>query len=129
LCWLYEIAKLSYAILKKDGAFILKVGSSHLDPVLPFDVVKEFSRAGYQLQNTIHWIKTISNEREDVGKNNRKCDDYSVGHYKPITSERFLTDLHEYIFHFTKNGEVHLNKKSIGVPYQDKSNTRSKNSI
>jgi site-specific DNA-methyltransferase (adenine-specific) len=124
LYWLYEIAKLSYTILKKDGAFFLNIGSSHLDPILPFDVVKEFSRVGYQLQNTIHWIKSISIEIEDVGKSNRKCDDYSVGHYKPITSERFLTDLHEYIFHFTKNGEVHLNKKAIGVPYQDKSNTK-----
>jgi len=37
-------------------------------------------------------------------------------------SQRYLTDAHEYIFHFTKKGDVKLDKLSIGVPYQDKTN-------
>ncbi len=39
-----------------------------------------------------------------------------------IVSERFLTDLQEYIFHFTKKGNVKLDKLAAGVPYQDKTN-------
>ncbi|HEY7777304.1 MAG TPA: site-specific DNA-methyltransferase, partial [Nitrososphaeraceae archaeon] len=31
-------------------------------------------------------------------------------------------DCYEYIFHFTKNGNVKLDKLSVGVPYQDKTN-------
>jgi site-specific DNA-methyltransferase (adenine-specific) len=122
LSWLHEIAKLSYLILKDDGSFFLNIGSINSDPILPFDVVKKFKEAGYKLQNTIHWIKSISIEKEDIGKGHGKYEDYSVGHFKPVNSERFLTDLQEYIFHFTKGGDVKLNKKAIGVPYQDKTN-------
>jgi site-specific DNA-methyltransferase (adenine-specific) len=46
----------------------------------------------------------------------------AVGHFKPIVSDRFLNDCHEYIFHFSKKGENKLKKLEIGVPYQDKSN-------
>ena len=31
-------------------------------------------------------------------------DDLAVGHYKPINSERFLNDCHEFVFHFTPTG-------------------------
>lgn len=44
------------------------------------------------------------------------------GHFKPISSKRFLNDCHEYIFHFTKTGRVEIDRLAIGVPYQDKSN-------
>ncbi len=30
--------------------------------------------------------------------------DLAVGHYKPINSDRFLNDCHEFIFHFTPQG-------------------------
>ena len=30
--------------------------------------------------------------------------DLAVGHYKPINSDRFLNDCHEFIFHFTPHG-------------------------
>jgi len=122
LNWLYQIAKLSYLVLKDNGSFFLNIGGTHSDPMLPFDVVKKFKDAGYKLQNTIHWIKSISIEKEDVGKSNGRRHDYSVGHFKPIISERYLTDLQEFIFHLTKEGNVRVDKKAIGVPYQDKTN-------
>jgi site-specific DNA-methyltransferase (adenine-specific) len=124
LNWLYEIAKMSYSILKDNGSFFLNISGTLSDPILPFDVFYKFEEAGYKLQNTIHWIKSISFGKEDVGKNNGICDDCSIGHFKPISRERFLTDLHEYIFHLTKAGDVKLDKKAIGVPYQDKTNIR-----
>jgi site-specific DNA-methyltransferase (adenine-specific) len=62
------------------------------------------------LQNNIIWVKSIS------------VNDVSSGHFKPINSTRFLNDQHESIFHFTKTGEVHLDRLGIGVPYADKSN-------
>ena len=46
----------------------------------------------------------------------------TFGHFKPINSQRFLNDCHEYVFHFTKSGRVELNRLALGVPYQDKSN-------
>ncbi len=33
-----------------------------------------------------------------------------------------LNDCAEFVFHFTKEGNVKLDKLAIGVPYQDKTN-------
>lgn len=66
----------------------------------------------------------MSVDPEDIGRNNgfHNSDNISIGHFKPIVSDRYLSDLHEYIFHFTKNGNVKLEKLKIGVTYQDKTN-------
>jgi site-specific DNA-methyltransferase (adenine-specific) len=136
LDWLYHVAKKSFSILKENGSFFLNISGTPSDQFLPFDVAKRFKEAGYQLQNTIHWIKSIALEKEDVGKSNwtmqNNYEDYyydnnnsnspAIGHFKPIVSQRFLTDCHEYVFHFTKTAEVKLDKLAIGVPYQDKTN-------
>ena len=45
-----------------------------------------------------------------------------MGHYKPINSERFLNDCHEFVFHLTPRGRTPLDRRAIGVPYQDPSN-------
>jgi site-specific DNA-methyltransferase (adenine-specific) len=121
LDWLFEIAKCSLSILDDNGSFFLNIGGRPSYPMLPFEAVEKFRKAEYQLQNTIHWIKSISFEKEDVGKNNG-IRDYSIGHFKPIVSDRYLTDIQEYIFHFTKKGNTKLDKRAIGVPYQDKTN-------
>ena len=34
--------------------------------------------------------------------------DLAVGHYKPINSDRFVNDCHEFIFHFTPEGRTPL---------------------
>ena len=49
-------------------------------------------------------------------------DDLAVGHYKPINSKRFLHDCHEFVFHFTPEGDTPLQRHAIGVRYQDQSN-------
>jgi len=46
----------------------------------------------------------------------------SHGHFKPIGSKRFLNDCHEYVFHFTIDGKIDIDRLALGVPYQDKSN-------
>jgi site-specific DNA-methyltransferase (adenine-specific) len=136
LDWLYHVAKKSFSVLKENGSFFLNIAGTPSDQFLPYDVAKQFKKAGYQLQNTIHWIKSISLEKDDIPKSNgtmrNNYDDYyyydnngnnhAIGHFKPIVSERFLADPHEYIFHFTKTAKVKLDKLAIGVPYQDKTN-------
>lgn len=130
LNWLYEIAQKSYSILKFNGSFFLNIGETSTDPLIPFQVVNKFLNAGYKLQNTIHWIKSISIEKEDMANTNPLCSEgFSIGHYKPIRSNRFLTNIHEYVFHFTKSGYLPIDKLSIGVPYQDKSNVKRWKSV
>jgi len=116
LQWMLKVAEKSYHILKEDGSFFLNVGSRPIDPTFPFEVANQF-RTFYQLQNTIHWIKSVSIDAEDVGKNNEFHGNISIGHFKPIVSDRYLSDLHEYIFHFTKTGNLKLDKLKIGVTY------------
>ena len=67
-------------------------------------------------------MKSIAILKSDVGSYPTVTADIAVGHYKPLVSDRFVNDCFEFIFHFTKNGNVKLDKLSIGVPYQDKTN-------
>jgi site-specific DNA-methyltransferase (adenine-specific) len=121
LKWLEEVAVESKRILKSTGSFFLNVGSKPTDPWIPLDVAQRFRRH-YELQNVIHWIKSIAIKKKDVGQYDLIRDDIAVGHYQPVNSPRFLSQCHEYIFHFTHEGNVTLEKQDIGVKYQDKSN-------
>jgi site-specific DNA-methyltransferase (adenine-specific) len=114
LRWCREWAVQVQRNLKPTGSFFLNIGAAPSNPMLPHEIVIEL-RDLFVLQNTIHWIKSITIEDRDG-------DVRSYGHFKPISSKRFLNDCHEYIFHFTKIGRVEIDRLALGVPYQDKSN-------
>ena len=99
LNWCARWAAQVRRILRSNGSFFLNVGSAPSNPMLPHQIVIELTSAsgGFLLQNTIHWIKSIAVE-------DKEGDLKSHGHFKPITSKRFLNDCHECIFHFTKPG-------------------------
>jgi site-specific DNA-methyltransferase (adenine-specific) len=115
--WLSRIFTRARDVLSDTGSLFLNIGTKPSDPWLSTDVANAL-RNDYHLQNVIHWIKSVSIDHITDG--NSSVD--TVGHVKPIKSARFLNDVHEYIFHFTKSGKVPLEKLSIGVPYKDKSN-------
>jgi site-specific DNA-methyltransferase (adenine-specific) len=104
-----------------DGSLFLNVGAKPTDPWTAIDIAQA-ARPYLQLQNTIHWIKSIAIEKSLAGTNSKLTDDLAVGHYKPINSRRFLHDCHEFVFHFTAGGETPINRQAIGVKYQDSSN-------
>ena len=114
LKWCAEWAAQVRRVLKPDGSFFLNIGAAPSNPMLPHEIVFQF-REKFALQNTVHWIKSITVEDRDGNVR-------SFGHFKPISSKRFINDCHEYVFHFTTNGRVELDRLAIGVPYQDKSN-------
>ena len=109
LKWCQTWAAQVRRVLNGSGSFFLNVGAAPSNPMLPHEIIFHL-RDLFVLQNTIHWVKSIA-----IG-------DRTFGHFKPISSKRFLNDCHEYIFHFTKTGRVDLNRLALGVPYQDKSN-------
>lgn len=121
LDWLHEVGRKCKKVLADEGSFFLNVGNKPSDQYNAFDIAQKLSDL-FKLQNTIHWIKSIAIPKEDVGDYPNINGDIAVGHYKPINSPRFLTDCHEYIFHFTKMGDIEVDKLAVGVPYQDKSN-------
>jgi site-specific DNA-methyltransferase (adenine-specific) len=103
-------------VLRPEGSLFLNLGATPSNPLLPYQIVLRFSDF-LVLQNTIHWIKSISIAL-------RHGSHFSRGHFKPIRSPKFLNDCQEFIFHFTKTGEVKIDRLSIGVPYQHKSNIK-----
>src|SRR5579875_419156 len=121
LSWMEHMGRAVKRVLRKKGSFFLNVGNTPKDQWIAWDVAQRL-RKEFVLQNVIHWVKSISISKSDVGDYPNIIDDVSVGHYKPKVSDRFLNDCHEYIFHFTKLGEVKLRKLAVGVPYQDKTN-------
>jgi site-specific DNA-methyltransferase (adenine-specific) len=121
LDWMELVAKCSKAVLKDTGSFFLNVGGKPSDLWIALDIAQRF-RHYYILQNTIHWVKSIAIPKQDVGNYNSILDDIAVGHYQPVNSRRFLSNCHEFIFHFTKTGAVEIDQLAVGVKYQDKTN-------
>ena len=109
LVWIKQVGEQIKRILKPKGSFFLNVGGIAVDPYIPMEVCGVM-RDLFTLQNNILWVKSISIQNQ------------TYGHFKPIVSKRFLNHTHESIFHFTKDGDVEIDRLAIGVPYQDKSN-------
>ena len=116
LQWSSEWIGAARRVLDPVGSLFLNVGAKPTDPWTALDVAQA-ARGHLQLQNTIHWVKSIA-----IDKLSGEGAGVSVGHYKPINSPRFLNDCHEFVFHFTPEGRTPLDRTAIGVPYQDASN-------
>lgn len=110
LDWIESVGVEIKRVLNDKGSFFLNMGSKPTDPWVAMDVAMRM-RKHFTLQNTFHWVKSIA-----------VTDDYAPGHFKPINSKRFVNDCHEYVYHFTHDGAVELDKLAVGIPYQDKSN-------
>jgi site-specific DNA-methyltransferase (adenine-specific) len=108
-------------VIDPAGSLFLNVGAKPTDPWTALDVAQA-TRVHLHLQNTIHWIKSIAIEKAAAGARAGLADDIAVGHYKPINSQRFLHDCHEFVFHFTPGGHTPLDRRAVGVKYQDRSN-------
>jgi len=107
--------------LAAKGSLFLNVGAKPKDPWTALDVAQA-ARRHLELQNIIHWVKSIAIEKSLAGTRAGLKDDLAVGHYKPINSRRFLNDCHEFVFHFSKSGDTPIDRQAVGVKYQDPSN-------
>src|SRR5262245_52343627 len=119
--WTHTWVAAAARVLKADGSLFLNVGAKPTDPWTALDVAQA-ARSHLRLQNIIHWIKSIAIDRASAGAASGLTRDLAVGHYKPINSDRFLNDCHEFVFHFTHDGATALDRLALGVPYQDQSN-------
>jgi site-specific DNA-methyltransferase (adenine-specific) len=111
LQWIGQWAAAVSRVLDPNGSLFLNVGGKPTDPWTALDVAQAV-RPYLQLQNIMHWIKSIYIDKAQLG----------VGHYKPINSERFLNDCHEFIFHFSPSAATRMDRLGVGVPYQNASN-------
>lgn len=106
--WLDEIFQSIKKVLKDDGSFFFNFNYAVSNPWVVYDVAA-VARKHFTIQNEIIWVKSIFLDK-------------THGHFKPIRSNRFLNHNHERVFHFTKNGDVNIDRLAIGVPYVDKFN-------
>lgn len=115
--WCQAWATQIHRVLSDQGSLFLNLGAAPADPLLPHQLILALTQSAphFILQNTFHWIKSIT-------INTRQGQTISAGHFKPINSQRFVNDCHEYIFHLTKSGKVPLERRAAGVEYADKSN-------
>src|SRR5258708_31752170 len=110
--WAAEVKR----VLKTHGSFFLNLGASPSEPLLPHELIIALKDL-FVLQNTFHWIKSITVQTKSGGQ-------ISAGHFKPIQSRRYINDCHEYVFHLTKEGQTPIDRRGVGVPYADKSNIK-----
>ena len=101
LKWIRDVATAAKRVLTDDGHLFLNVGYSNTDPWVAMDVAQVF-RQEFVLQNNFTWVKHIL------------VNDQSQGIYKPITSDRYASATTESIFHFTKDGNVKVDRLAIG---------------
>jgi site-specific DNA-methyltransferase (adenine-specific) len=101
LKWLHDVAMAMKRVLTDNGQLFLNVGYSNTDPWIAMDVAQVF-RQVFVLQNNFTWVKHIA------------VNDQGYGQYKPIASDRFASATTESIFHFTKTGEVKVDRLAIG---------------
>jgi site-specific DNA-methyltransferase (adenine-specific) len=117
IAWLQEIASGCGRVMKDDASFFFIIGGTPANPWIPLEVACAF-REIFVLQNMIHWIKSIAIPREcmkiylDIDR------DLMVGRYKPVSGRLHHPDCHEFVFHFTKNGDVPLRNIPAEIPNQ-----------
>ena len=117
LAWTLKWTRVVRNALRDDGSLFLNLGAPPSRALLPHAIICAIVEHGFALQNTLHWIKSIAIPASDgIG------DLIQRGHYKPVNSQRFLHDCHEFVFHLTKRGDITLDRLALGVPYADKSN-------
>ncbi len=119
--WTGEWLAAAARVLSPEGSLFLNVGTRPSDPWTALDVAQQ-ARGVLRLQNIVHWVKSIAIDRTSAGAAAGLTRDLAVGHYKPINSDRYLNDCHEFVFHFTPAGSTRLDRLALGVPYQDASN-------
>jgi site-specific DNA-methyltransferase (adenine-specific) len=121
LTWTGDWIAAARRLLTDDGSLFLNVGAKPTDPWTAIDIALA-ARPHLQLQNTLHWIKSIAIDQNAAGAGSGLDRDLALGHYKPINSRRFVNDCHEFIFHFSPHGTTPLDRLALGVAYQDRSN-------
>ena len=105
ISWIEDVFVECKRVLKDDGHLFVNMGYSNVDPTIGLEVMFAIKNT-YNLQNNIVWVKSIH------------VNDKTSGHFKPINSKRYLCPTWENLFHFTKDGNVAIDRLSVGVKYE-----------
>lgn len=149
LAWSRRWLAAARRVTSSSGSLFLNMGSKPTDPLGPEQVLLEAVAAGWQLQNKLYWVKSltvrvktkpelIKEALEKAGLRDAKqiraiinaFDDIegesglerTFGHFKSLNTPRFVNDCAEMVYHLTIDGDQPVDKLSVGTHYEDKSN-------
>ena len=100
---IYDIFSECFRIQKSNSLCMVNFGHMANQKSRPFKVVNILEDIGYKLNDTITWIKP---------------------QFSPIQGHRRVNNVTEFIFMFYKGKMPKIDRLSIGVPYEDKSNMK-----
>lgn len=103
LAWVTEAVRVS-----RKG-LMLNIGARASSQDLLFRVMGLLAE-NFKIQQTWIWVKSIYTGEK------------TIGHFKPINSDRYCNNLHEFVFLINEKGDTRLDKLAVGVPFEDKSN-------
>ncbi len=121
LSWLERVGLEVRRVLADDGSFFLNLAGKPSDRWGPHEVLARL-RPHFVLQNEIHIISSVVIDAATLKHRLGPSRNLIVGQHKPINSNRFLNDTHQYLFHLTKTGAVPLDRLAVGTPFEHKSN-------
>jgi site-specific DNA-methyltransferase (adenine-specific) len=78
--------------------FFLNIGDQLSASGKSWSVASRLKKKQFDIQNVIHWIKSISIKKSDVGATTAEkmiADDITPGHFKPIPDNRYLANLQQ----------------------------------
>ena len=114
LTWMHDVAKECHRVLEPyNGALYLNLGGKPSNQIQPILAINVFFAARFDLQNVIHWIKSVA--IDDV---------HSFGHFKPVNSDQYLSSCAELIYHMVPTERVYIDKFAVGAKYTDKRNIK-----
>lgn len=111
LAWVRTWLQMLLRATAEHGSLFLNIWGKPSNPWGPFEVALEARAAGWTLQNTIFWVKSMTDG-----------DGETIGHFKPLNSPRFVNDCAELLLHLTPAGDTPIDRLAVGVPFVDKSN-------
>ena len=101
--WMRDVWEEAFRLLKPTGHLFLNIQPTRDNPLMPYQVVSQLS---WKIQNTFIWNKSVT------------IDGYVRGHGNPVSSQRYIPNGWEFIFHLTQKGNTPISQHRSGVPYQ-----------
>ena len=90
---------------------------------MPLEVA-QVARAHFKLQNTIHWVKSIAIDREAAGQAPASTATWRSATTSRSTATGSSTTATSSSFTSRRTGRTPLDRRAVGVPYQDQSNVK-----
>jgi DNA polymerase I-like protein with 3'-5' exonuclease and polymerase domains/DNA modification methylase len=119
LAWQAQVAKEIARLLKPDGHLFLNVGWSTKHPLRFVQVMHEYNRH-LTLQQPFIWVKSLAIDGSTLPPHLHKAmHGRQIGHLLPSTSNYYVTQTSEIVWHFSPSGrsDIDVDAPGVGVRY------------